>query len=47
MTICYRPDVEYERSEFDYCLACGAYDVPDVRGRCQYCGASLPSGTID
>jgi hypothetical protein len=32
-----------DRTQFELCRACGAYDAPDVTGHCNYCGASLPS----
>jgi hypothetical protein len=47
MAIAYRQDVEFDPSEYEHCLACGATDVPDARGRCRYCGALLPSPEID
>src|SRR5436853_6684061 len=47
MAIAYRQDIEYDPSEYEQCIACGAYDVPDPRGRCQYCGARLPSSSLD
>jgi rRNA maturation endonuclease Nob1 len=44
MAIAYREDIEYDPSEYEQCIACGAHDVPDPRGRCKYCGARLPCG---
>jgi hypothetical protein len=29
--------------DLELCRACGAYDVPDENGQCNYCGASLPA----
>ena len=47
MAIAHWPDIVYEPSEYEQCLVCGAYDAPDLRGRCPYCGARLPSSQID